>query len=104
VAVAARGACGELRGEARRQEELEPEGERLGAGRRGRVRVEQVELAAEQVVGGPVRLLRVEQPQDGVARLRGALERLAALAQARVGGNRLGRGDRAPVAPSLVQE
>src|SRR4051794_22876966 len=104
LAVAAVRAAGELGGEAGREQQLEPERERVRTRGRLRVGVEQLELAAEQVVGRRVRLLRVEQPQHRVAGLRGALERRAALAQRRMGGDGLRLGDRAELAAPLVQD
>ena len=83
--LAARGAGRQLGREPGRQQQLGPEGERLGAGGGLRLRVEQAQLVAEQVVGGRVGLGRVEQPQHRLARLGGALERGAPLAQRRVG-------------------
>ncbi len=85
IGLAAGRARAQLRREAGGQQQLHPEGERLGAGGRCRVGVEQGELVAEQVVGGPVGLGGVEQAQHGVAGGGRALERLAALAQGRVG-------------------
>jgi hypothetical protein len=51
-----------------------------------------------------VRIPGLEQPRHGVARPRGRVERGAPLAQPRVGGHRLGGGDRQQVAATLVQD
>jgi len=78
--------------EARRQQQLGPEGKRLRAGRGARVGVEQRELVAEQVVCRPVGIGGVEQAQHRVAGLHAPLERVAAIraAVARIGDEPLG--------------
>ena len=103
LGLSTRRARGQLRCEAGGQQQLYPEGERLGAGGRAGVRVEQGELVAEQVVGGPVGLGGVEQTKHGLAGRRRALERLAALAQRRVRVDGVDGSDRAQIAPAFVQ-
>ena len=61
--------------EAGGEQQLEAEGERVGAAGLGRVGVEQRELVGEQVVDAGVRVAVVEQPPDGVAGARGGVER-----------------------------
>ena len=75
LALPARRAGGELGREARRQQQLEAEGERVGAARPRGLGVEQRELVGEQVVDAGVRVAVVEQPADRVARARGGVER-----------------------------
>ena len=70
--------------------------------RRG-LAVQQRELVGEQVVDAGVRVAVVEDAGDGLAGAGGAVERAAVLAQARVGGDGLGRGDGQQVAAALVE-
>ena len=84
LALAAGGAAGELRREAGGQQQLEAEGERVGAARAVGVAVEQRELVGQQVVDAGVRVAVVEDAGDGLAGARGAVERAAVLAQPRV--------------------
>ena len=67
LALATARAGGELGREAGRQQQLEAEGERVGAARLVGLRVEQRELVGEQVVDALVRVAVVEQAGDGVA-------------------------------------
>ena len=86
-----------------RQQQLEPEGERLGAagGRRRSRRAGRARGRAGCRRAGSPR--SVEQPQHRLAGLRGALERGAPLAQGGYACTRLGLGDRAELAAALVQ-
>ena len=70
---------------------------------RSGVAVEQGELVGQQVVDAGVRVAVVEDARDRLAGARGAVERAAVLAQARVGGDGLDRGDREHVAAALVE-
>ena len=90
VALAAGGAAGELRREAGGEQQLEAEGERVGAAGAGGVAVEQRELVGEQVVDAGVRVAVVEDAGDGLAGAGGAVER-AARARAGAGGRRRSR-------------
>ena len=101
--LAARRAGGELRREAGGQQQLEAEGERVGAGGAGGLAVEQRELVGEQVVDAGVRVAVVEHARHGLAGAGGAVERAGVLAQARVGGDRLGAGDGQQLAAALVE-
>jgi len=103
VALAAGRAGRKLRGEARGEQQLEPEGELARGGRVGRVGVEQREVRAEQVEDLRVRLARVEDPADGVAGPRGAVERVRVGAQPGVRRDGLRARDGEQVAAPLVQ-
>ena len=65
--------------------------------------VEQRELVGEQVVDAGVRVAVVEHARHGLAGAGGAVERAGVLAQARVGGHRLGAGDGQQLAAALVE-
>ena len=104
LALAAGGAAGELRREAGREQQLQAEGERVRAAGAGGIAVEQRELVGQQVVDAGVRVAVVEDARDRLARARGAVQRAGVLAQARVRGDGLGRGDGQQVAAALVQD
>ena len=104
LALATRRAGRELRCEARGQEQLEPEGERLRPGGRGGLVVEDPQLAAEQVVRGGIGLLRVEQAEDRVAGLGRALDGVAALPQRGMRVDGLRRGDGVELTAALVED
>src|SRR4051812_10595258 len=104
LALAAGGAAGELGNEAGGQQQLQPEGERLGRRRQRGIGIEQCELVAEQVVRRTIRLGCVEEPQDRIAGLGPALDRRAPLAQGRMRVDGVGGRDGAEVAPPLVED
>ena len=86
LALAAARAGGELRREAGRQQQLEPERERVAARRARRIGVEQRELVGEQVVDAAVRVAVVEhaaRPRRRRARRRRARRRARAAADGR---------------------
>ena len=87
LALAAGGAAGELRREAGGEQQLQAEGERVGAAGAGGVAVEQRELVGQQVVDAGVRVAVVEDAGDGLAGAGGAVEGAAVLTQARVRGD-----------------
>ena len=104
LAVAAGGAGLKLRHQARRQQELEPERQLVGApGSRG-LGVQQLQLVAQQVEDGGIGVAGLEQARHGVAGAGGAVQAGVALAQAGVRRHGLGGGDREQVAPPLVQD
>src|SRR3954468_8959626 len=103
LAIAARRAAGEMRREARGQQQLEPERERVRAAGPRRLGVEQRELVREQVVDARVRVAVVEDPRHGLARARRAVERPGVLPEPRVRRDRLRRRDRQEVAAPLVE-
>ena len=106
LGLAAAGAGGQLGGEAGRQRQLQPEGERrleAGGPRLGGV-VEQRQVAAEQVVGGRVGLGRVEQAQHRVAGAGAGGQGRAGGAQPRVAVDGRDVGHREQVAAAFVQD
>jgi hypothetical protein len=92
-----------VRRQARREQQLQPEGELVGRAAAGRIGVQQRELVGEQVVGGRVGVALLEQARDGVARPRRRVEGAAVGAQARVGGAGLRAGHGEHVAAALVE-
>src|SRR5829696_9834987 len=96
-------AGGQLWREAGREQQLEPERERVRARRARGVGVEQRQLVGEQVVDAAVRLTVVEQPRYRVAGARGAVERRAVLPQPRVAVQRLRARYREQLAAALVE-
>jgi hypothetical protein len=103
VVLAAVRACGQLGGEAGGQQELQAEGERVAAGGKRRLGVQQREVVGEQVVDAAVRLAVVEQARDRLAGARGAVQRPGVLAQARMARQRFGARDRQQVRAALVE-
>ena len=83
VSLAAGGAAGQMWREARGEQELQAEGERVGAAGAGRVALEQGELVGEQVIDAGVRFAVVEDAGDGLARPGGAVERARACSRRR---------------------
>src|SRR4051794_13015769 len=104
LALAAGGAGRELGREAGCEQQLEAEGERVGAAGALRLGVEERELVGEQVVDAAVGLAVPEQAADGVTRPPRGRERLAVLPQPPVPGDRLGRRDGQQVAAALVED
>jgi glutaredoxin 3 len=104
LALAAACAAGELGCEAGGQQQFQAEGERVGAAGAVGFAVEQGELVGEQVVDARVGVAVVEDAGDGLAGAGGAVQRCAMFAQARVGGDGLGRGDGQEVAAALIED
>ena len=104
LALAARGTRGELRGEARRQQQLEPEREPVRAAGARRFAVEQRQFVGQQVVHAGVRVAVVEDPRDGLAGARRAVQRAGVLAQTRIRGDGLGRCHGQEIAAALIQD
>ena len=81
VGLAAGRARAQVRRQAGRDQELEPERELVGGAATGRVGVQQRELVGQQVVGRRVGIALLEQPCHRVARARRRVQRPAVVAQ-----------------------